>query len=314
MTTISNYESIALDDLSILEQKKYYEELRRQSLLLKNEQVHIGQDIIKKVYPFIRKYKIEIQGEENIPKDSNVLFVANHSNSHDVFTAYEILSLLQRRGSVMVASDCLNPLTMYIFNISDATLLDRRKKYERQESVLSLSKKILEGNDGFIFSEGTWNLHPTLPMHNIQNGASKISLITQVPIVPVIFEYIETDGIVTSESQLYDKCIIRFGKPLMINYTDVLSSQSKMIRENMSMARKQIWCDYGIIRRTIEDVDPFMYVNHTYVKKFKAVGFTYDSRTEQNYLLFLNNEPRENEYTINLNGEFEPGITKKNQS
>ena len=28
-------------------------------------------------------------------------------------------------------------------------------------------------------------------MHNIQNGAAKVSIITQIPIVPVIIEYIE---------------------------------------------------------------------------------------------------------------------------
>lgn len=306
-------DSINVDNLAISEQKDYYDELRKQCLSLKNNQIRIGQDIIKRVYPYIRKYKIEIQSEENIPKDTGVLFVANHSNSHDIFTAYEVFSLLQRKGSVMVATDCLSPLTTQIFNISNATLLDRRNKCERSYSVLSLSKKIIEGNDGLVFGESTWNLHPTLPMHNIRNGAAKISLVTQVPIVPVIFEYIEVNDMVRKESELYDKCIIRFGKPIEVNYS-ILSNQSENIRENMSMIRKKIWEDYDIKKRTIEDVDPTMYINHTYSKKFKALGFTYDSMMEQQYLLFLNNESRENEYTINDNGEFVPGITERNSS
>ena len=306
-----NIEKISSVNSKISDQKSYYEELRRQCLLLKNHQASIGQDLIKHVYPYMRKYKIEIQGEENIPNDSNVLFVANHSNSHDIFTAYEMFSFLQRNGSVMVATDCLNPLTTEIFNISNATLLDRNNKIDRSNSVLSLSQKIMSGNDGLIFGEGTWNIHPTLPMHNIQNGASKIALIAQVPVVPVIFEYIEVNDMVQTENKLYDRCIIRFGKPIMVDYHSALALQSKNIKTDMSNLRTQLWKDYNIDRNKIENIDPLMYVNHTYAKKFKSFGFTYNSKKEQEFLLFLNGEPPENEYTINEEGMFAPGITEK---
>ena len=152
--------SVSVDSLSISQQKEYYENLRKQCIFMRDNQLKVGQNVIKYVYPFLRRYKLELQGEENIPKDSNVLFLVNHSNSHDIFTAYEVLSSLRRKGSVMVATDCLNLITTEIFNISDATLLDRRKKEDRQNSVLTLSKKILSGKDGVIFGESTWNLHP----------------------------------------------------------------------------------------------------------------------------------------------------------
>ena len=230
---VNVFQNANIQNLSLLEQKKYYEKLREQCLFIRDNQFRFGQDIIKKVYPFLRQYKLEIQGEENVPNDSNALFLVNHSNSHDIFTAYEVLSLLKRRASVMVATDCLNPITTELFNISNATLLDRRKKEDRQNSVLSLSKKIISGNDGVIFGESTWNLHPTLPMHNIRKGAAMISAITQVPIIPTIFEYIEEDGIFKTEGQLYKKCIIRFGNPVMISYDESLISQSNQAREDM---------------------------------------------------------------------------------
>lgn len=295
----------------ISSQKEAYEQLRKQCLDIKHYQPHIGQGLIKKIYPLMRKYQIDIQGEENIPKDSNVLFVVNHSNSHDIFMAYEMFAFLERKGSVMVATDCLSPITTQIFNISNATLLDRRIQKERQYSVFNISNKILNGSDGLIFGESTWNLHPTLLMHNIRNGASKISLITQAPIIPTIMEYLEKDEMVSSDSQLYNKCIIRFGNPIIINYVDSLSFQSSIIKNEMANIRKQIWKDYGVSKLT-KDIDPFMYINHTYVKKFKAFGFTYNSEEEQKYLLFLNNETHENEYTINSSGQFIPGITEKN--
>lgn len=301
-------------DLSVSEKKEYLESLKKQCLGIKSNQLKIGQALIKSLYPIMRKYKIEIQGEENIPLDSNVLFVANHSNSHDIFTAYEMFSFLNRCGSVMVATDCLSPVTTQIFNISNATLLDRRVKKERSQSVLNLSNKILNGNDGLIFGEGTWNLHPYyMSMHNIQNGASKISLITQVPIIPTIIEYIEKDELVTSDAQLFSKCIIRFGNPIMINLNDDLSLQSARIKNEMSVMRKQIWNDYDIKKGSIDIVDPQIYLNHTYAKKYKAFGFTYDSKTEQEYLLFTNGEKKENEYTMDEQGNFVPGITEKSR-
>ena len=48
------------------------------------------------------------------------------NTSHDIVTTYEVLSMLDRRSGVMVATDCLNSITTGIFAISNATLLDRR--------------------------------------------------------------------------------------------------------------------------------------------------------------------------------------------
>ena len=309
MELLSNIE---LEKLSPIERKAYYMKLREKCLDLSNHQLKFGQDIIKKVYPLVRKYEYEFEGTKNIPNDSNALFLVNHSNSHDIFTAYEVLSAFQRQGSVMVATDCLNPLTTEIFNISNATLLDRRKKEDRKNAILMLSSKILSGKDGVIFGESTWNLHPILPMHNIRTGISIISAITQTPIIPTIFEYVEEDGIINSEAKLYKKCIIRFGKATMIDYDKDLISQTNNIRNNMSDIRTQIWKDNNIQRSSLSDIDPLIYLNHTYLKKFKALGFTYDSQAEQEFLLFLNGEIKENEYTIDDNGNFVSGITHKN--
>ena len=154
-------------------------------------------------------------------------------------------------------------------------------------------------------------IHPILPMHIIQNGASKISSIAQVPIIPTIMEYIEVDNPVNSDAELFKKCIIRFGKPISNNYDIRAIEQSNIIREEMSLIRKQIWNNFEIKREKISEIDPLLYVNHTYAKKFKALGFTYDSFYEQNYLLF-NSNFKENEYTIDEEGNFKAGITEKN--
>jgi len=63
------------ENLSPSQKKEYYEKLREQCLLIRNNQFRFGQNVIKNVYPFLRQYKLEIEGEENVPKDSNALFL-----------------------------------------------------------------------------------------------------------------------------------------------------------------------------------------------------------------------------------------------
>ena len=211
----------------------------------------------------------------------------------------------------MAGSDCLNFLSNLVFYSSNFTLLDRNNKNNRNDSIYRMSKYIQNGFDGVIFGEGTWNLHPVLSMHNIRLGATYVSAINDVPVIPTIFEYVENDGLVDKESKLYKKCIVRFGKPYTFNYNEGIINQTKTINSEMANMREDIWSQNGIKRDSLEDIDPEQYVNHTYMKKFGALGFTYNSEKEQEYLLFLKGQPKENEYTIDENGEFVPGVTKK---
>ena len=143
------------ESLSTSEKREYIQNLNEYSKNYDHKQFQFGQKVIKSVYPLLRSYQIIIEGAENVPKDSNVIFLTNHSNSHDIFTGYEMMSMLSRRGSVMVATDCLNPLTIGLFNTANATLFDRRNKEQSQNSMFEMSKKIINGNDGLMVYANT---------------------------------------------------------------------------------------------------------------------------------------------------------------
>lgn len=68
-----------------------------------------------------------------------------------------------------------------------------------------------------------------------------------------------------------------------------------------------IWSEMGIKRDSLEDIDKDVYMNHTYLKKFKTFGYKYNSEHEYQYLLEKNGIC-ENEYYINEQGDFVPGI------
>lgn len=74
----------------------------------------------------------------------------------------------------------------------------------------------------------------------------------------------------------------------------------------MESMRKELWTELGIVKDKIEDVDKQIYLNHLYLKKFKAFGWKYDSEQESKFLL-----NKENEYCINSNGDFVPGILQE---
>lgn len=312
MKEIHMYSNYEIERLSSDEKRIYFETLKKQCEELKIKKTPtIGQKLISKIYPLLRNYDFEIIGEENIPQNDSALFVCNHSNSHDIFTAYEIMEKLSKSATVMVASDCLSLPVNLLFQSANATMIDRRDKNSSTNGMLEISKKIIEGKCGVIFGESTWNLHPYLPMQTIKMGTAKIGAITQKIIIPTIFEYVEVPDLCKKESELYTKCIVYFGQPIKINTNENLLKQTIYIQHIMESMRRNIWKKLNIKRDSLNDVNQELYLNHTYIKKFKALGFTYDTESESKFLFAPKGQNPINEYCVDENGRFTPGITKK---
>lgn len=157
-----------------------------------------------------------------------------------------------------------------------------------------------------MFGESTWNLHPLLPMQKLKAGITLVSLITGKPIIPVIFEYVESVQICKKESSLYDKCIIQFGTPYYVTTDKNIFEQTYKLQIIMENMRRKLWDELGIRKDSFENINKELYLNHLYLKKFKATGFKYNSELETQFLL-----NKENEYVINQNGEFVPGILQR---
>lgn len=298
-----------VDQLSISEKEDYYEGIRKNLMLnaRDNSSLSCGQKVVPKIYSTFRGFPVEYEGIENIPTDTPVLFVCNHSNSKDGFTASEMMAMLQRPISVMVATDCLNAISTRVFKTIKATTFDRTNPNERVAAPLQLAGNMLGGMCGLVFIESTWNLHPVLPMHNARLGGPYISTITRYPMIPTIFEYIENDGFIKSESNLYKQLVVRFGKPIIVGPADSLVDKAVSLTMEMTKMRQELWSNYGIVK-DISHIDPRVYINHTLLKKY-SFGFTFDSKKEQEFLYFRPGQTPENEWTIK-DGVFQPGITE----
>ena len=299
--------------MTVQDKKKYYQNIRDYCEVLSskyNNKISIGQNMMTQLYlkEFYNK-KLVIIGEENIPNDKNVLFLCNHSNSHDVFSMYIALKKIGISTSVMVADDCLNFMSKMVFASADATFINREVKKSANNGIIELSSKLIAGKTGVIFGEATWNLHPTKLMQPLKIGGVKIATISDTVIVPTILEYIEVPKICNKELELYDKIILKFGKPYYVNYTDLVE-QTNYIKTYMEHMRNQIWIQNGIDKTSLNSIDPNVYVNHTYLKKFCSFGFKYDSLREFKFI-YNKYGTITNEYCKDENGQLVPGITKR---
>lgn len=301
-----------INKMSNIEKEQYFNKLKEYcESLQKQKRKNICHEVITQIYPFLRNYEYEILGQENIPNDGKALFVCNHSNSHDFFTAHDVFKKLGTNVSVFAAKDDIGLATQLLFKSCDAVLIDRNSKVSGVNGLFELSSNLLNGLPGVIFSESTWNLHPFKPMQKIKVGGTNIGAITSLPIIPTIIEYIETPKLCSKESELIEHCMVKFGTPIYVSREQNLIDQTNIIQITLEKMRLNLWKELGIFRQSLSDVNKDLYLNHTYLKKFCAVGFQYDSLNESQYLLSSSNQPVENEYYISENGEFLPGITTK---
>lgn len=287
------------------EKNHYYDSLRAECIRRKKGSNGCDR-LISLLAPFLRSFPIEIRDEDNIPVDTEVVFVGNHSNSHDFFVIKEVSKRINRHVTPLAAWDGLNLLSRLMFYLGNITFIDRSNKESVEKGILDFCSKIINGNNGFILGEATWNLHPILPMQKVKAGVVQTALITGKPIVPVIMEYIEVPRACKKEKELYSKCVVQFGKPIYVTVEENIFTQVSLIQNVMESMRRVLWSEFGIVRNGLDSIDKEIYLNHLYLKKFKAIGFKYNSENESRYLL-----DKENEYYINHEGKFVPGILEE---
>ena len=293
--------------------KEYFEKLREYSKNLKTNDFgkEVSKKIISRIAPLLRNYDLDIIGRENIPSEPGAVFICNHSNSHDFFTIHEVFNDLGRPVTPFGADDCLDFFTLQLFKAGDVTLINRSDKKSSIDGMMNFSKKIIDGKDGVIFSEGTWNLHPIKPMQPIKVGGTQTAMIADTVVVPTIFEYVEIPDIVSKEKELYSRCIVSFGKPIVVKAEDNMFQKTKEIQQTLETMRLELWKKLGINKNSIDEINKEIYLNHTYLKKFEALGFEFDAEHEFQYLMKNENGQYENEYHLDDDGNFVPGITHK---
>ena len=130
--------------------------------------------------------KVTVIGEEKIPTDSAVLYVANHRSMFDIFLTYSRCK--NRTGFVAKKEIEKFPLLSDWMRALHCLFLDRKDIKEGLKTILAAIEKIKSGISIFIFPEGTrCKANSDLEMLPFHDGSFKIATKTKCPIVPVAF-------------------------------------------------------------------------------------------------------------------------------
>lgn len=302
-----------VEKLSTSEKKDYYGLLRKYCKKLGrkySQDITATQKFVGMHGKRLRSFPIEIIGAENMP-DGGCLVMCNHSNVHDILIMAEVLATVNKPSTVMLGVEGISPVELALFKSARSTMINRSDKISASHGLFDLTGKLLNGDTCLIFGEGTWNLHPYKPMQNIKIGGAKAAAIANVPIVPTILEYVEVPELCSKEKELYSKCTIKIAEPYYIDSQKSLIEQNDKLQTIMENMRVKLWKENGTYRASIKDVNPHIYINHTWMKKYGSFLFNYDSERESRFLYVKPGEVLENEWRINKLGEFRPGIIEK---
>jgi len=116
-------------------------------------------------------------------KDTQYIFVANHISYMDVPMIVKIIRQPTRAlGKAEIAKV---PVFGFLYRYG-AIMVDRSNPEARKKSVAQLKSVLRKGISVFIFPEGTFN-ETGQPLKEFYDGAFRIAIETQTPILPVVF-------------------------------------------------------------------------------------------------------------------------------
>ncbi|MDO4320923.1 MAG: lysophospholipid acyltransferase family protein [Lachnospiraceae bacterium] len=137
-----------------------------------------------KIVAWLAGIKLTVIGEENIPKDTPVLFIGNHRSYFDIVLTY---ARCQRPTGYIAKKEMEKiPLLSRWMKFLHCLFLDRSDIREGLKVILAAIEKMKNGISIMIFPEGTRNKNASelelLPFHE---GSFKIATKSECPIVPV---------------------------------------------------------------------------------------------------------------------------------
>lgn len=182
--------------------------------------------IIQTVFRFIlwlTGVKVTVIGEENVPKDTPVLYIGNHRSYFDILLTYTRCPI--RTGYIAKKEMEKIPLLSNWMRYLHCLFLDRKDIKQGMKTILAAIEKVKEGISICIFPEGTRNRNEDeLDMLAFHEGSFKIAAKAKCPIIPIALN--NTADIWEAHTPKIRKThvIIEYCKPI---YPDELDKEDK---------------------------------------------------------------------------------------
>ena len=174
---------------------------------------------------FLTGVKVTVLGEENVPKDQAVLYVANHRSYFDILLTY--VRVPRITGYISKIEVQRIPLLRNWMRNLHCLFLDRTDIKQGLQTILAGIDKLKSGISMCIFPEGTRNKENDtfLPFHG---GSFKLAEKSGCPIIPIALNNVA--DIFEDHSPKIKKThvVIEYGKPIYPNQLD------KEIKKNLA--------------------------------------------------------------------------------
>lgn len=176
--------------------------------------------IIQAVFRFIlwiTGSKVTVIGEENVPKDTPVLYIGNHRSYFDILLTYSRCPI--RTGYIAKKEMEKIPLLSTWMKYLHCLFLDRKDIKQGLKTILAAVDKVKSGISICIFPEGTRNKDAEHPdtLLPFKEGSFKIAQKTKCPIVPMVL---------TGTADVFEnhfpwvrstKVTLTYGKPIYVS-------------------------------------------------------------------------------------------------
>ena len=128
--------------------------------------------------------RLKVEGRENIPKNTPVLFAGNHRSMYDILAGYIAIPALHHTGFISKYETRHTPFLSWWMRVLNCKFLNRKDPKEGLKAIQSAIADVKEkGYSMFIMPEGTRNhgdgVQPCKP------GSLKIAERTGCPVVPI---------------------------------------------------------------------------------------------------------------------------------
>lgn len=162
---------------------------------------------------FLSGTKVHVTGQENIPKDKAVVYIANHRGMFDIVTAY----MYMPRPTGFIAKKEVEkiPLLRVWMRCIRCLFLDRKDLKAGMKTMIAGVKQIKAGHSMYICPEGTRNKNKELLP--FKNGSFILASKSGSPVVPVAIKGTD-DAFENNHPKRITKAevYLSFGKPFYI--------------------------------------------------------------------------------------------------
>ena len=139
--------------------------------------------------------RLKVEGRENIPKGTAVLFAGNHRSMYDILAGYMAIPMLHSTSFISKYEIRNVPILSWWMRVLNCKFLNRKDPKEGLKTIQSAIADVKEGFSMFIMPEGTRNHgEGVMPF---KAGSLKIAERTGCPVVPVAM--IGTDNLLEKQ-------------------------------------------------------------------------------------------------------------------